>query len=786
VTPAVKSRIGALSAALGELKIRERVAAVRESVLSSEISFEDYKIENDVGHLSRLAFAFEVEGIALYRAGRSRIDSRNSDNIHTGPFLSALSCWLAITIQSPSQDVERSVGSAFEGDECMREAENHALIPSRIALAFHIAATGLLADTAAETRHHLRRFDLTSSGVDNWLHRVAHNTATAFTLLVRKAEGWRDVEMAIKTIDCLRQEQAEFEDHYLDHFSGEGQTRTALALVGFYHLAQMVTAVGDYLKTGGEGTMGVALRLDSGRRKAVETFQLSAYPDYTTFADMLWGGCRELVRNSLWSHIEGLPDKVQDFGKSLLESDHDNPVLELWPSQQEVLQRSFLDPYQRAIMVEMPTSAGKTLLAKFAIVQAKAFNAEGTVAYIVPTRALVNQVTFELRRDFAKLNYVVELAVPAFELDPTEARLLGEHIDVLVTTPEKLDLLMRVDHSAVKNLMLVVADEAHNLQDNTRGARLELLLGMIKRERRNARFLLLSPFLPNGKELVTWLGEDRALPPIQVNWRPSRRIVGAVSAVGRQSKRRLVLEALPAADNADVRAGTTISIGPRSAVPESLSISSLSRASVLALRKRGGVLVLCRGKGTAMKRAAELALDFGHLKSQSPLAEAVCEFLDSEAGAETPLSRCIRSGVAYHHAGLSQESRWLVERLIARGDVKTICGTTTLAQGVNFPISTVIVETLVKGDRSLSYSDFWNIAGRAGRALMDPLGVIAFPADSNNRKAEYIEFLKGEATAISSQLAALVVAADEIGEKFNLANLRAYRKHPPSTAGGSH
>lgn len=72
--------------------------------------------------------------------------------------------------------------------------------------------------------------------------------------------------------------------------------------------------------------------------------------------------------------------------------------------------------------------------------------------------------------------------------------------------------------------------------------------------------------------------------------------------------------------------------------------------------------------------------------------------------------------------------RWLVEGLIRRGDVKVICGTTTLAQGMNFPITTVIVETLTKGNVvKLTYQDFWNIAGRAGRALVNTIGVIAFP-----------------------------------------------------------
>lgn len=761
---------GALSAILREDAVRDRVTDAREAVLAADLVHEDDRAQGNVAREPRLAYAFESEGLTLYRTVRAQREPDVRDP-HVAPFYSAFSCWMAIA-ENPAVD-------DAEADPLREVFGTGTVLSFRLELAFHVAATGLLADASAETRHQLARFLLEPSKSDDWLVRLAENVATAFSLLVRKGDGWADVEAGLRLIDLLRSEQSAFEGAYLDRTTGDMQTRSAMTLVGFYHLAQMVTRAGDYLKTGGKGRTEAGIQLDTGRRKAVESFQLSANPEYTNLSDLLWAGCRELVRNSLWSHIEGLPSGVQRFGKLLLDRSNSKPVLELWPSQQDALRNSFLDPYRRAVLVEMPTSAGKTLLAKFAIVQAKAFDAAGTIAYIVPTRALVNQVMFDLRREFSGLGFTVEMAVPAFELDPTEARLLGEKIDILVTTPEKLDLLLRVGHPSLANLNLVVADEAHNLQDGVRGARLELLLGTIKRERKNARFLLLSPFLPNGEEIVAWLGDDRALPPIQVSWRPSRRFVGVAAARGTAKKRRLALEALPASDNVDVREGMTIPIAPRSEVPVPLSIASLSKATAKAMRDRGGVLVLCRGKGTAVKRAKELAEELGPRKALSPLAMAVCEFVDAEVGTPTPLAKAIRAGVAYHHAGLSQETRWLVERLIADGDVGIVCGTTTLAQGVNFPISTVVMETLKKGDKNLSYSDFWNIAGRAGRALMDSLGVVVFPAENSKRKTDYVEFLKGEAVQISSQLAALMVAADEIGETFNLATLRT---HPELSA----
>src|SRR5439155_13261219 len=125
------------------------------------------------------------------------------------------------------------------------------------------------------------------------------------------------------------------------------------------------------------------------------------------------------------------------------------------------------------------------------------------------------------------------------------------------------------------------------------------------------------------------------------------------------------------------------------------------------------------------------------------------------------------------------EVRWLIEGLIADGKVTIVCGTSTLAQGVNFPISTVLVETLRKGDKDLTHQDFWNIAGRAGRTLMDHTGIVAFPVSREDKLRRIEEFLRGEAEAIVSQLSSLVDQADEIVQMFNLQGLKEWPELSP-------
>jgi superfamily II helicase len=101
------------------------------------------------------------------------------------------------------------------------------------------------------------------------------------------------------------------------------------------------------------------------------------------------------------------------------------------------------------------------------------------------------------------------------EVDALEAGLLTTRDEttafrVLVTTPEKLDLLLRGgwEQTIGRPLTLVVVDEAHNIGHGERGIKLELLLATINRECRNAQFLLLTPFIPNAGEVAKWLGSS--------------------------------------------------------------------------------------------------------------------------------------------------------------------------------------------------------------------------------------------------------------------------------------
>jgi replicative superfamily II helicase len=110
----------------------------------------------------------------------------------------------------------------------------------------------------------------------------------------------------------------------------------------------------------------------------------------------------------------------------------------------------------------------------------------------------------------------------------------------------------------------------------------------------------------------------------------------------------------------------------------------------LALQERGSSVVLVQQPDHSWRLAEQLAttLQTGPQGFAEDVA-AVKRVLSVEYGSEYPLVGLIDRGVGVHHAGLSDEVRLLLEWLTERGVLKCTVATTTLAQGMNFPVSKV-------------------------------------------------------------------------------------------------
>lgn len=657
-----------------------------------------------------------------------------------------------------------------------------------------LGCLGVLGDRGADVRRLLIEQewpDLPSDATD-WGDRVHAATLELWLRLFRKS-GWEDLDAVHHGVARLRQEQASHEPALLRRAEAAKDVRPAFELITHYHLAKAAELVGTYLGQGHvDKRFDITQQLEAQFDRAVAAASRSQNVEVEMLARILARTARALVDNSIWTVTRAVNSRVTGFVESLVSRSRPRPFFEMLPPQRRTLREcGLLGSSRRSVIVSLPTSSGKTMIAQFRILQAlNQFDREaGWVAYLAPTRALVNQITVRLRRDFAPLGVVVEKVSPALEVDGLEADMLGEEdqerqFRVLVTTPEKLDLMLRGGWEAEigRPLTLVVVDEAHGLAASARGLRLELLLATLNRECQYAQFLLLTPFVRNAAEIASWLdpasNDDIEL---GLDWSPNDRVVGVVQPQRGQKRGEFSLSfeakhtARPGIEVPEpLSLGTTRPLG-LSWTAVSNSPGKLAAAAAQVLQRRGTVIVLTTQPRHTWGIAEALRTEENASPTDSPDRAHIQRFFREELGEDFPLNSLLEHGIAVHHAGLPDDVRTVVEWLTEQSQLSVLVATTTIAQGVNFPVSAVVFAShMYPYGVRMPPEDFWNIAGRAGRVDQGDLGVVALAACTEERAAEIETMLSQAVGDLNSTLLEMVQSAIRTGGVLELERLSHY------------
>jgi len=597
-----------------------------------------------------------------------------------------------------------------------------------------------------------------------WEYDMLAGTYEALLCVIRKRNA-AELRRARSAIGRLREMQVRRERPYLESFPLEDRLAPARRLASLYHLAKCVDLLAEFMETGEPD--GVEQLLDFHFDEALSHGDAAGSPELDVVLRAVRPAFKKMVRNSVWILAKRADDDVAGFVGGLTASQ--SPVFEfLYPQRTTALEEGLLDPYSKSMLINLPTSGGKTLLAELKIVQAVRRSRRAAVAaYVVPTRTLVNQMTSRLRRDLGPAGIRVEKMSGAVEIDGFEDGMLarGDLFDVLVTTPEKLMLLIRnPGYNLAESIALCIIDEAHNLGDAERGLNLELLISTIKRDCRRAGLLLLTPFIPNSAEVAEWLDPHNPKSvTVGVSWKPNDRVVGAYYARGRG--RRIETYFRPLATSADtIKVDKTFKIGTTSGFSKTASKvvgKNLALTSLLAtqLDASHSLLVMARTIRDAWSTAGLICdnLD-GRPGRGDAEVELAKRFIASELGERFPLVGYLDKGVGVHHSGLPDEARFMIERLMEMGKLRALVGTTTIAQGVNFPVSAVLISSYSHSYHDMDPRDFWNLVGRAGRIDQPSFGLVGIAADGPSgpkmKKAE--AYVKRSTERLASSLARMV------------------------------
>ena len=621
----------------------------------------------------------------------------------------------------------------------------------------------------------------------SWDRRLLYRLFDCWIRLFRK-DGWDDLDRVREIIAGLRDDQAKHEEGRLRNGSEEVDRAIALRLAALYNWAKATETLAIYMLQGEPANpFGI---LDKHFEAAIEAAAASADAQHEVILRWLHAAGRIMVTNSLWWATRTVNSRTTDFVRTLTRRGH-QAMFELLPPQRAALvEQGLLDQAKTAIVVDIPTSGGKTLLAQFRILQAlnQFQTRNGWVVYVAPTRALSAQITRRLRNDFEPIGLRVEQLTAAVEVDAFEEELLAEEhgaFDILVATPEKLSLVIR-NKKVDRPLALVVMDEAHNLEAEGRGLRFELLLATVKRDCAEANFLLLMPYVEGSEALARWLAQDidagHAISLSTVPWKPNERIIGLYRAVGDDSERagwRLVFETLSATEKAMPLKGTHGVDGVKPInVPKSRVLIKgrqqgqwLQTAAIgTVMSARGTSIGIANRIESVWSMADEVARNLPAPDSVPFEIRLVQDFLRTEISPDFRLVGMLDKGVGVHHAGLSDDVRALMEWLAETGRLRMLCATSTIAQGINFPVSSVFLSSrkVFQGGRSVELAprEFWNLAGRAGRLDHDSVGVVGLCEGSDRQ--ELIEYVSRNTGALVSRL---VVLLDELAEKRQLATL---------------
>ena len=659
-----------------------------------------------------------------------------------------------------------------------------------------LGCIAVLGDRSVDFRRIVTGSELPALSPDSgdWGVQVWSSILYVWLRLLRK-QGWDDLDAVQERIVAIRKTQRAIEPAYLKEAEARQDVRPAWELMAQYHLAKAAEILGTYVGQGSvNGRYDVRQQLEAQFDRAIGSSARGQLVELETLSRLLARTARLMVDNSIWTVTRAVNSRVTQFVESLTARERARPIFEMLPPQRRALrEEGLLGSGHRSVVVSLPTSSGKTFIAEFRILQAlNQFDHEnGWVAYLAPTRALVNQLTKRLRRDFSCLGTVVEKVSPALEVDGLEAGILTEtdrvqQFRILVSTPEKLDLMLRGgwENKIGRPFTLVVVDEAHGLSSETRGLKLELLLATINRECRYAQFLLLTPFIRNCAEIAGWLSPDSNKSiDMGVDWIPNDRVV-AIARVDRGSGRgefSLSLHTRHTTRNT-LNIPEQIDIGEPRPLGLAWSAVSNSPAKIAAttaqvLQERGTVIVLADTPSATWNIATTLKTEENKRTLEGDELGHVQRFLTDEMGQDFPLASLLEYGVGIHHAGMSEDTRALVEWLTENNRLGVLVATTTIAQGINFPVSGVVFASHQYRFRKWPYrrdmppEDFWNIAGRAGRVDQGDLGVIVLAAKDDARQQVLEKFIDASVGELNSTLIEMVQTAVEADSLLRLESL---------------
>lgn len=387
-------------------------------------------------------------------------------------------------------------------------------------------------------------------------------------------------------------------------------------------------------------------------------------------------------------------------------------IKEFNPAQKAVIESGYLEDKSNYI-ISIPTASGKTVLGILPAL--KTILNGGKAIYAAPLLSIQNEKVKEFK---------------AFEEHGIKVGKHPSNSDLSVMVFESFDALTRFSWNVLREVDTLIIDEFHMIGEYSRGPTLESAITRAKIINPSLRIIALSATLKNIDEIEQWLDGKT----VEHNYRPvplNKEVLDA-EMFNTKNKNDVIVKIVEKAIEDNSQALSFVSTRR---FTESLATYVAKKIDKKTTKEQK----------QKFKQVADKLLEVPKKKGSLPTTTCL------------KLAEAAEKGVVFHHAGLFNEQKEIIEDEFRKGNILMITATPSLMYGVNLPSKYVVIRDHTRwtsnGPASIPVFDYEQMSGRAGRPQYDEVGYSYLVAKTMDEAFDLeARYVNGEIELTNSKL----------------------------------
>jgi hypothetical protein len=372
----------------------------------------------------------------------------------------------------------------------------------------------------------------------------------------------------------------------------------------------------------------------------------------------------------------------------------------------------------RNVAFSAPTSAGKSYVLHHFIAEQISRREKFSAVYVAPTKALIAEIQVEITKkinDFGVKSREFAVFNSISHINLGEINKLSKKVFVL--TQERLQEAMA--NNPLRNVDLLVVDEAQKINDKSRGVIIEDAVQELLLENPSILKVFISPYIRNPQKCKLVFDVEDEVVSEKTSKSPVGQNILSVDFGSDKVSLSLFLDELQGSG------GPTLIYLEELPVGSKLSLQAQRKAWVAnnIIPSTEPTLIYC-DRPVDCRRAAKYIAKGS--QEESPLSQELTtaiKFFETFVHKDYYLCDALRYRIGYHYGKMPQFVRFYVKNLFENKHISRLCCTSTLLEGVNLPAKNIVLYNPKAGE-VLGRLDLLNLAGRAGRLMMDYYGKI--------------------------------------------------------------